>query len=102
MKVARIKPVINQFELHPIYVEHDTIETSKKYGIQVQAYSPFAQFDKRLVENAFITKIAEKHNLDVARTILLYLITKGFVVLPKSVHEDRLSNNIKLEGLQLT
>ena len=42
MQNCRIKPVINQFEIHPLYVEYDTIETCKKYDIIVQAYSPFA------------------------------------------------------------
>ena len=51
MKIARVKPVINQFELHPMYVEHETIATCKKHNILIEAYSPFARFDKRLVEN---------------------------------------------------
>lgn len=51
LKVAKIKPVVNQFELHPMYVEHDTIEICKAHGIVVQAYSPFAQFHKTLVEH---------------------------------------------------
>jgi diketogulonate reductase-like aldo/keto reductase len=94
MGVARIKPVINQFELHPLYVEFDTIETCVKYGILIEAYSPFAQFNKNLVENEVILKVAKKHNLDVARTILTYLHSKGFIILPKSVHEERIASNI--------
>lgn len=101
-KVARIKPVINQFELHPLYVEHDTIATCQQHGIMVEAYSPFARFDKRLVENETVVKVAKNHNIDVARTILVYLLHKGFIVLPKSEHEERIANNIKLAGIDLT
>jgi diketogulonate reductase-like aldo/keto reductase len=42
LKVCKIKPVVNQFEIHPMYVEHDTIECCRKNNIIVQAYSPFA------------------------------------------------------------
>ncbi len=42
LKVAKIPPSVNQFELHPLYVEHDTIECCKAHGIIVQSYSPFA------------------------------------------------------------
>jgi len=58
MSIARIKPVINQFELHPLYVEYDTLDACAKYDILVEAYSPFAQFNKKLVENEIIVKIA--------------------------------------------
>ena len=102
MQVARIKPVINQFELHPMYVEYDTIEACKKYNILVEAYSPFAQFNKKLVDNEIVKAVAERNGIDVARAILSYLLAKGFIVLPKSVHEDRIANNIKLDGIQLS
>lgn len=58
MKVAKIKPVINQFELHPMYVEHETIEICKKYDILVEAYSPLAKFDSRLIQNKVIVDIS--------------------------------------------
>ena len=52
-----------------------------------------------MVENETIKKVAAKNNLDVARTILLYLLSQGFIVLPKSEHEDRIARNIRLEGI---
>lgn len=42
LKEASIMPAINQFEVHPIYVEHETIEFCKQNDILIQAYSPFA------------------------------------------------------------
>jgi diketogulonate reductase-like aldo/keto reductase len=42
LKVAKIPPSVNQFELHPLYQELDTIECCKKHDIIVQSYSPFA------------------------------------------------------------
>ena len=99
LKVARIKPVVNQFELHPLYVEYDTIKACQDNNILVQAYSPFAQFNKKLVEHEVILKISKRTGIDVARLLLVYLLSKGFVVLPKSEHEERIKHNILLEGL---
>ena len=61
LKVANIKPATNQFELHPLYVEYDTIELCRKHEILIQCYSPFALFNKALVENEIIVKIANSH-----------------------------------------
>jgi diketogulonate reductase-like aldo/keto reductase len=54
LKVAKIKPVLNQFELHPLYYEVETIEYCKKHDILIEAYSSFARFEKGLIENEVI------------------------------------------------
>ena len=58
-----------------MYVEYDTIETCKQNGIVVEAYSPFAQFNQKLVDNEVIKAVATKNGIDVARTILLFLLS---------------------------
>jgi len=102
LKVAKIKPVANQFELHPMYVEHDTIETCRKLGIVVQAYSPFAQFHKTLIEHPTIKRISDERKLDIARIILLWALhpSNNFAVLAKSATPARIASNIQLEGLE--
>ena len=102
MQHCRIKPVVNQFELHPLYVEFDTIDACRKYDIIVQAYSPFGQFKPAVAEHPVLREISAKHGLDLARVILLWHIAKGFNVLPKSATEERIKSNILLEGLSLS
>ena len=58
LSIAKYRPVVNQFELHPLYVETDTIECCKKNGIIVQAYSPFAQWNSTLIEHPTLVRIA--------------------------------------------
>jgi methylglyoxal/glyoxal reductase len=98
LKVAKIKPVVNQFEIHPMYVEHETIECCRKHGIVVQAYSPFAQFNKTLIEHPTLQRISKERNLDIARVILLWLL-RNFAVLAKSATASRIASNIQLAGL---
>ena len=102
MGYCRIKPVVNQIELHPFYVEQDTIEECKKYDIIVQAYSPLARADSGLLKHKVINQIAQNKGLEVGQVIMLWHLQNGWVVLPKSEHEDRIRKNIYLEGLSLT
>lgn len=97
--VSKVKPVVNQFELHPMYVETDTIAVCNKYGIVVQSYSPFAQWNEKLVTSPTLVKLAEKYSADVARIILLWITQKGWAVLPKSSTVSRVESNIQLVGL---
>ena len=96
MSIAKHKPVVNQFELHPMYVEKDTIECCRKYGIIVQAYSPFAQWNEKLVQHPTILRISESHKIDVAKVILLWMVnpSNNFAVLPKSATAERIASNI--------
>jgi len=66
LKVAKIPPSVNQFELHPLYVEHDTIECCKAHGIIVQSYSPFAQWSPELVTHPTLVSLAKDLNMDIA------------------------------------
>ena len=54
------------------------------------------------MENQVIKSVAARNQTDVAKVILLYLIHKGYVVLPKSDHEERIASNIQLKGMQLS
>ncbi len=102
ISIAKIRPAVNQFELHPMYVEKDTIETCRKYGILVQAYSPFAQWNEKLVTHPTLVRISKAHNIDVAKTILLWMVhpSNNFAVLPKSATAARIASNIQIGGLE--
>jgi len=102
LKVAKVKPAVNQIELHPMYVENDTIECCRKHGIIVQAYSPFAQFHKTLVEHPTLQRVSKERDLDIARVILLWLLhpSNNFAILAKSATASRIASNIQLKHLE--
>ena len=85
-----------------MYVEHDTIETCKKYNIVVQAYSPLAKCKPELLESDVIKKISFMKYEEPTKIVLAYLLAKGYCVIPKTVNEDRLISNIELEGIELS
>lgn len=55
-------PAMNQIEIHPLFIEEDTIALCQKHGIALTAYAPLATFDDRLMKNETLLKLAEKHS----------------------------------------
>ena len=99
---CKIKPVINQIECNPIYYDEETINYSEQNGIIIQAYCPFAEWNKKLVENDIIVNIAKNKNKSVSQIILEWLLQKNKIPLPKSVHGDYIKQNFDLNGFYLT
>ena len=99
---CKIKPVINQIECNPIYYDKETINYSEQNGIIIQAYCPFAEWNKKLVENDIIVNIAKNKNKSVSQIILKWLLQKNKIPLPKSVHGDYIKQNFDLNGFYLT
>ena len=99
---CKIKPVINQIECNPIYYDEETINYSEQNGIIIQAYCPFAEWNKKLVENDIIVNIAKNKNKSVSQIILKWLLQKNKIPLPKSIHGDYIKQNFDLNGFYLT
>ena len=99
---CKIKPVINQIECNPIYYDEETINYSEQNGIIIQAYCPFAEWNKKLVENDIIVNIAKNKNKSVSQIILKWLLQKNKIPLPKSVHGDYIKQNFDLNGFYLS
>ena len=99
---CKIKPVINQIECNPIYYDEETINYSEQNGIIIQAYCPFAEWNKKLVENDIIVNIAKNKNKSVSQIILKWLLQKNKIPLPKSIHGDYIKQNFDLNGFYLS
>lgn len=99
----KVKPTVNQIETH-LYCQRKTVhEWEDKYGIAHQAYAPLGQgrANEMFNENAVI-RIAEKYGKTPAQVLLRYQIENGVIVIPKSVHEDRIKENIDIFDFSLT
>jgi diketogulonate reductase-like aldo/keto reductase len=83
-KSGSVKPVYNQIETHPLYVDDECIKLCQQEGILIQAYAPFAKGVDKLSENATLKAIAERNGVDVHQLIMLWCVEKGFVVIPRS------------------
>lgn len=95
-------PAVNQIELHPTWQQRDVVAFCKEHGIAVEAYSPMARGADLNAGDGVITKIASAHNVSPAQVILRWHIENGTIIIPKSVHTERLKQNLDLFGFALT
>ncbi len=99
---CKIKPAVNQFELHPLFIDKETIEMCNKEGILIEAYSTFARMDPKLIKSSVLKEINEKYNKPPTVVLVRWAVQHGWVILPKSVSRKRIFENIDVDDFSLT
>ena len=97
-----IKPVINQIEVSPWYQQDSEVEFNQNEDVRVEAWAPFAEGKHDIFTNETIKEIADKYNKSNGQVILRWLLQRGIVVIPKSVHKNRMEENINVFDFKLT
>jgi diketogulonate reductase-like aldo/keto reductase len=92
-------PAVNQVELHVFLQQPELIKYCRSHDIVIEAYSPIARAKE--LDNPVILNIAKKHNKTYVQIMLRFLIELGLVILPKSVNETRVFENIDLYDFSL-
>jgi diketogulonate reductase-like aldo/keto reductase len=96
---ASILPEVNQIELHPFLQQRDTRALCEKQGIIVQAYCPLTR-GKRLADST-VKAVANRTGKTPAQVMLRWGLQHGHVILPKSVHEERIRENASIFDFEL-
>ncbi|KAH8198618.1 hypothetical protein TruAng_007208 [Truncatella angustata] len=96
----RIKPSINQIEVHPFNTQEDIREVCKKHGIVIEAYGPLARAMR--MKNATIVALAKKYSCTPAQLMVRWSLQHGLVPLPKSARKERLIDNVKVGGFEIS
>ena len=99
---ATIKPAVNQIETHVFQQQKDAREKLQKYNCQPESWGPFAEGRNDMFTNPVLTKIGEKYGKTAAQTALRFLMQSDVVVIPKSVHKDRMQQNFDIFDFTLT
>ena len=99
---CEIKPAVNQVETHVFNQQVKPQEIMKKYGTKVMSWGPFAEGRNDIFTNPVLTKIDEKYGKTAAQTALRFLLQNDVVIIPKSVHKDRMQQNFDLFDFTLT
>lgn len=98
---AEIKPQINQIERHPHYQRFEDLQLMQELGIQVEAWAPFAEGLKGMFAESMLAKIAAKYKKTPAQIILRWNVQQGVIVIPKSVHQERMKENMDIWDFEL-
>ena len=95
MAGGRVIPAVNQIRVHIGHVPTELIDFCEQNGILVEAYSPNAT--GRLLKVPEVCAMAEKYHVSVPQLASRFVLQLGLLPLPKSVHEDRIRQNAKLD-----
>ena len=101
-ETVEVKPAVNQVELHPFFQQKEALALMKEYSIVPEAWGPFAEGKHGIFTHPVLTAIGKKHGKTAAQVALRWNIQRGVVVIPKSVHKDRMEQNMAVWDFALT
>ena len=97
-----VKPAVNQLETHPFFQQQAANVFLQKEAIQHEAWAPFAEGKNDIWNNPVLKAIAEKHGRTVGQVVLRWLNQRNVVVIPKTVHKERMIENFSICDFTLT
>ena len=97
-----VKPMVNQMERHPLNQNTELQEWEAKYNVVPEAWAPFGEGRGGLFENPVLAQIAAAHGKSTAQVMLRWNLQRGVVVIPKSVHRERMEQNLDVFDFELT
>ena len=100
LEASAIAPMVNQFEAHPSFQHRAFEEASRKAGMAVEAYSPIGHGED--INNPTVKEIAAIRGASPAQVILAWHLAQGRIVIPKSLHAERLKENLAASQVELT
>ncbi len=102
LKTAKIKPMVDQIEVHPGWTHAEEIKKLQAMDIVVEAWGPLGGQGATVLVDPTMQKIAAAHGKSTAQVSLRWILQQGVVPLPKSVHVDRLKQNMELFDFELS
>lgn len=97
-----VKPVINQIEVNPWYQQKQEIKLNQAEDVRVEAWAPFAEGKHNIFQNEVLAEIGQKYGKANGQVILRWLMQRGIVVIPKSVHKNRMEENFDVFDFELS
>ncbi|MGI6010836.1 MAG: aldo/keto reductase [Ruminococcus sp.] len=97
-----IKPMVNQVEIHPFYQQGEALKVMRDYGVIPQAWGPFSEAQRDIFHHKTLVKIAKKHGKTTAQVILRWHYQRGVPAIPKTIHKDRMEENLNIFDFALT
>ena len=101
-ETVEVMPAVNQVELHPFFQQEKALATMKEYGVHPEAWGPFAEGKHGIFTHPVLTKIGEKYGKSAAQVALRWNVQRGVTVIPKSVHKERMEQNMAIWDFQLS
>ncbi|WP_300560527.1 aldo/keto reductase [Companilactobacillus sp.] len=99
---SEVKPVVNQIEVNPWYQQKQEVAFNQGEDVKVEAWAPFAEGKHDVFTNETIAEIGKKYNKSNGQVMLRWLLQRGIIVIPKSVHQQRMIENFDVFDFKLS
>lgn len=100
-ETVEVIPAVNQVELHPFFQQENALATMREYGVHPEAWGPFAEGKHGIFTHPVLTAVGQKYGKSAAQVALRWNVQRGVTVIPKSVHKDRMEQNMDIWDFQL-
>lgn len=97
-----IKPMVNQVETHVFNQQKEARKIMEKYGCRAMSWGPFAEGKNHLFTDPTLTAIGAKYGKSAAQVALRFLLQESVIVIPKSVHKERMEQNFDVFDFELS
>lgn len=99
---GKIPPAINQIETHPFNQQNEAQKFLRDNNVQIQSWGPFAEGKNNIFHNELLVSLANKYKKSVAQIILRWLTQREVIVIPKSVHKERIIENFNIFDFEMS
>lgn len=100
LKYAKVKPVLNQIEIHPYLTQEHNVAATRCYGIAVESWSPLAQ--AKVMQDETIVGIGKKYGKSAAQVTLRWGLQRGLIIIPRSKNPAHIAENIQIFDFELS
>lgn len=101
-ETVEVLPAVNQVELHPFFQQEEALKGMKEYGVAAEAWGPFAEGKHGIFTHPVLSAIGGKYGKSAAQVALRWNVQRGVVVIPKSVHKNRMEQNMDIWDFSLS
>ena len=101
-ETVEVKPAVNQVELHPFFQQENALALMKQYGVHPEAWGPFAEGNHGIFTHPVLSAIGQKYGKSAAQVALRWNVQRGVTVIPKSVHKERMEQNLAIWDFALS
>ncbi len=99
---VKVTPAVNQVELHPFFAQAGALDTMKTLTVQPEAWGPMAEGKHGIFTHPLLTEIGAKYGKTAAQVALRWNVQRGVVIIPKSIHKERMEENLNIWDFKLS
>lgn len=101
MAYAEVKPMVDQIETHIYWQQNKMHRFLAQHHILHESWAPLGEGLSSVLTDPAIVRIATEHHKATAQVILRFLTQQGIMVIPKSINQQHIADNLNVFDFKL-